>query len=83
MSLTARISNLFSSSQGPQLAPTDGHNHPDIDRSLAVSAKHEASLEKGSEPRSRHALDEEEEEGRPPYLHVRGRLVSERYSTAA
>lgn len=87
MSLTSRISNLFSSIQASHLAPTDGHNHHDIDRSLGVGIDHGAILEARTEPKRRHEVDEEaeeeEEEGRPPYLHVRGCVVSNRYSIAA
>ena len=77
MSLTSRISNLFSSNQGPVLAPADGHNHPDIDRSLGVSVGHGAIREKRVEPEHKHVLGEEEEEGRPPYLHVRRLLCTQ------
>jgi len=88
MSLTSRISNLFSSNQASHLAPADGHNHQDIDRSLGVSIDHGAILEARTDPKRRHEVDEEveeeeEEEGRPPYLHVRGCVVSNRYSIAA
>ncbi len=80
MSLTSRISNIFSSSPAPHLAPADGHNPPDIDRHLGVSVDHGAIHEKRTESRSRHALDEEEEEGRPPYLHVSDCVAPECYS---
>lgn len=77
MSLTSRISNLFSSQQTSHLAPADGYNHPDINRSLGVSVDHGAILEKRTDYSNKHIL-EEEEEGRPPYLHVRGCVASNR-----
>ena len=68
MSLTSRISNLFSTNHSPHLAPANGYNHPDRGRGASVDYG-EISEERVNSSR-RHVL-EEEEESRPPYLHVR------------
>lgn len=71
MSLTSRILNIFSTSETSHLAPSDGHNQISIDRSEALEALDHAEVSaKKSSLSSKNAV-EEEEEGRPPYLHVR------------
>ncbi len=69
MSLTSLISNLFSTNPTTDLAPVDGHNH--IKTVGGQRTVHNAELwRQGTDVSDRHAM-EEEEESRPPYLHVR------------
>lgn len=81
MSLTSRIYNLFSTDEAPHLAPVDGHNHPNIDSSLGVRIDHGPIVEKRPGSSHKHVLGKEEE-GRPPYLHVREFAVFNCYSAA-
>jgi hypothetical protein len=78
---TSFVESSFASCAG-------GWSQPPRHRSqFRVSIDHGAILEARTDPKRRHEVDEEaeeeEEEGRPPYLHVRGCVVSNRYSIAA
>jgi len=72
MSLTSRISNLFSTKQTPHLAPANGHNQISIDRSEGLEDLDQAEISAKTTNFSSRNVVEEEEEGRPPYMHVRG-----------
>ena len=70
MSLTSRIANIFSTSPPPHLAPAD--ETPPI--GAFGSAGYGVARESRTEGERRKLLEktmEEEEEARPPYLHVR------------
>ncbi len=80
MSLTSRISNLFSTNPAPHLAPADGHKHIEPVGGERVSVHNADFRRKATDLSSKYAM-EEEEESRPPYLQVRltsQRLVSRR-----
>ena len=70
MSLASRIANIFIPSQAPELAPADGPSGPpfNVDSHHGVQQSHLTS--RTQKPKDSRTMEEEEEEGRPPYLHV-------------
>ena len=69
MSLTSRLANLFTSSPPPHFAPTD--DNPPL-RSFGVGgygARQDTQFTKDRRKQQDESM-EEEEEARPPYLHV-------------
>ena len=75
MSLASRIANILIPPQSPHLAPSDGLTAASLtDGSDASgSAAYEAHRDQYST--KTRAMETEEEEGRPPYLHVGSPLI--------
>ena len=84
MSLASRLVNLFIPSQAPQLAPSDGSPVTQFDLTPHHGIQQSQSVPRG--PRREESsqlwiMEEEETEGRPPYLHVRWINLSRDYPT--
>ena len=70
MSLASRIVNIFIPSQAPQLAPADGPcgSQFNVDSHHGVQQSHSTSRTR--KLKESWTMEEEEEVGRPLYLHV-------------
>ena len=70
MSLASRIANIFTPSQAPQHAATDGYDSIALVGGEGYKQDEGYRFSKGKESINNLAMEEEEEEARPPYLHV-------------
>ncbi|MCJ1255826.1 hypothetical protein MMC24_003644 [Lignoscripta atroalba] len=69
MSLASRIANIFTPSQAPQHAATDGYDSIALVGGEGYKQDEGYRFSKGKESINNLAMEEEEEEARPPYLH--------------
>lgn len=70
MSLTSRLANLFNTSPSQQLAPSD-ETRPTVPFDVGEHGDTQGVHFANNRRNSRTEAMEEEEEARPPYLHVR------------
>ena len=70
MSLASRIASIFIPSQAPQLAPVDGHSGPQLNVDSHHGFQESHLTSKTRKLKESWTMEEEEEEGRSPYLHV-------------
>ena len=69
MSLASRIANILTPGQAAHLAPSDHHDSPVCFPVQEHEDSKNITLRRGK--RKEYAQSLEEEEARPPYLHVR------------
>ncbi len=74
MSLASRVANLFTPVQAPQFAPPDSSEPPVPYADQGHGDSKNTSFRRGKRKEYAETL-EEEEEARPPYLHVCYRIA--------
>ena len=70
MSLASRIANLFLPDQSPQLVPSDGRATIAAIDGTNRTPEPPFGNHSESQRKENWLMEEEEEEGRPPYVHV-------------